>query len=240
MPKKRTSSFMTLIQLFRDLHAVLLRDRDLKELADEEKRRLRRFEVRAEQQQKLVAEIQANLKQLKVTINDKEVTIKANQAKIAKYQEQLNKASTPKEYEALRREIENEKLANRVLEEQILQAMLEVEEKAKQIPELEKSLLVIIEEKRVALEGRADTQADLTNRLAQAKGEMDQLVSKLPGEVRELYIRLSNAHGADSFSLVQKHYCSACYTEPTAQMHNDLLSDRLVICKSCGRILYTD
>jgi predicted nucleic acid-binding Zn-ribbon protein len=46
------------------------------------------------------------------------------------------------------------------------------------------------------------------------------------------------AKGDSAMASVQDRTCSACYTEITAQSQNDLLQERLVFCKNCGRILY--
>ena len=60
----------------------------------------------------------------------------------------------------------------------------------------------------------------------------------LPEDVRALYDRLVAAKGDSAMASVQDRTCSACYTEITAQSQNDLLQERLVFCKNCGRILY--
>ena len=60
---------------------------------------------------------------------------------------------------------------------------------------------------------------------------------KLAGS-RGMYDRLVAVKGDRAMSLVQDRTCTACYTEITAQNQNDLLQERLVLCKNCGRILY--
>src|SRR5437016_126768 len=65
-----------------------------------------------------------------------------------------------------------------------------------------------------------------------------QVEASLPEDVKALYDRLVAAKGDSAMASVQDRTCSACYTEITAQSQNDLLQERLVFCKNCGRILY--
>jgi predicted nucleic acid-binding Zn-ribbon protein len=46
------------------------------------------------------------------------------------------------------------------------------------------------------------------------------------------------ARGADAMAAVENRTCTACYTEITAQNYHELILGQLVVCKSCGRILY--
>jgi predicted nucleic acid-binding Zn-ribbon protein len=60
----------------------------------------------------------------------------------------------------------------------------------------------------------------------------------VPSEVRVQYQRVVNVMGPDALAVVQDRSCSACCTEITAQMYNDLQQEHFVACKTCGRILY--
>jgi predicted nucleic acid-binding Zn-ribbon protein len=107
-----------------------------------------------------------------------------------------------------------------------------------QLPEHEQAL-------RKAREDFARFQTDYEPRLKSYRDQFEQnraeLAAKeelLPGGIREAYLRLVTAQGDDALAAVDNRTCTACHTEITVQHRNDLLSGRLVTCKSCGRMLY--
>ena len=44
--------------------------------------------------------------------------------------------------------------------------------------------------------------------------------------------------GEDALAAVEDSTCIGCYTTITTQMMNELLTNKPVFCKSCGRMLY--
>src|SRR2546429_9833383 len=79
---------------------------------------------------------------------------------------------------------------------------------------------------------------EFTDRLNETLKSIHQVEASLPEDVKALYDRLVAAKGDSAMASVQDRTCSACYTEITAQSQNDLLQERLVFCKNCGRTLY--
>jgi predicted nucleic acid-binding Zn-ribbon protein len=125
-----------------------------------------------------------------------------------------------------------------VLEDEILETMAALEEKTQQLPELEKAVRQARDESRKVDESLAARQGELRQRLAEAEKELQLLEARLPPELLPTYARLVNAHGADALAPVQGRSCAGCYTEITSQGFHDLRAERVVFCKSCGRLLY--
>jgi uncharacterized protein len=67
---------------------------------------------------------------------------------------------------------------------------------------------------------------------------LKQVEATLPDDVKAHYDRLVAARGEASIAAVEGQTCTACYTDVTSQMANDLRRGDFVLCKSCGRILY--
>src|SRR5262245_56930032 len=111
----------------RDLHAYLLRVRDLREEADDAARRQKQLAARTEAAKKTLDDHQTALKKLKADIHDKEVSFKANLERIAKYMKQRQGVTDKKQYDALTHEIDGVKQENNVLEEATLTAMASAE-----------------------------------------------------------------------------------------------------------------
>ncbi len=226
------------VTMLRDLHRLHLRVRELRSEAEQAPRRIRKFQARIDLQQKQLQDAQDVLKHLKVTIHEKEVTMKANLDKITRHQEQMNKATTRREYDALRQEIDHEKQANRVLEDQILDTMGELEDKSKLVPDLEKSLQQARDEYRKCESEIGGRQSDLEKQLTEAAAALRAAEEALPADLKSAYERLVKSYGADCLSHLEGNSCAGCYTDATAQQYNDLRTGRVVFCKNCGRLLY--
>jgi predicted nucleic acid-binding Zn-ribbon protein len=62
----------------------------------------------------------------------------------------------------------------------------------------------------------------------------------VPDTVLAAYRRLVQAHGAGALASVANKACTACYAILSPQALVDIRTGKIVICRSCGRILYRD
>src|SRR5262249_1560107 len=155
---------------------------------------------------------------------------------IAKYQKQLSEAAGKKEYDALKAEIATAQKACDRLEEEILEGMAQTEERTAQIPELEKAVKKAKEELAQFERDSETRRAGYAEQLRQTQQQLAEVEATLSGDVRPQYQRLLTAKGEDAMAGAQGRTCTACYTEITAQQHNDLLREQFVLCKNCGRM----
>jgi predicted nucleic acid-binding Zn-ribbon protein len=229
---------MTIVDQLRTLHSVHLRLKELRGGSETAQRALKRFQVKIETEQKKLHDGQEAIKKVKMAIHEKEGAIKDNEATMERHRKQMNEVKTKKEYDALRHEIDNEKQANRVLEDEILELMGQQEEKTKELPTFEKAIQEAKAELSKAEADVVDRREALGQRLAEAEAELKAAEEALPPDVRSQYQRLLAAHGADALGVVADQSCGGCYMEITPQAYNDLKAGRLVACKNCGRLLY--
>jgi uncharacterized protein len=222
----------------RECHRLRRHIAKLKEEIERVPRQIKAQQARAATAEKGFHDAQEALKKLKVTISTNEKTLKETHQLIEKYKRQLMEASATKEFEALRHEIAGAEAKCQALEETILTQIGQSEEDAAKLPELDKSVKKTREEVAQFEKDAAERRQRLEEELANAQAELKAAESLLPGDMGEQYRRLIKAKGDDALSVVRNKTCSACYTAITAQNYNDLLIGKLVICKSCGRILY--
>jgi predicted nucleic acid-binding Zn-ribbon protein len=224
--------------ILREIHRLLRFARDLQEQIDRGPKQLKVQHVKIARQEELQREAQDGLKKFKVLVHDKEVTLKSIHALIAKHQKQLNEATSKKEYDALRVEIASEQAKCTKVEDEILTAMAEMEERSAQLPELEKNVQKLREEYKKIEAGAAERAAGLLQQLNEAKARIKEIEPTIPATVQEQYHRIVTGQGADAFAAVVDRNCGACNTAITAQQYTDLLMQNFVACKSCGRMLY--
>jgi predicted nucleic acid-binding Zn-ribbon protein len=115
---------------------------------------------------------------------------------------------------------------------------MEMEERTSKIPEAEQALKQAKQECIDFEKSVGERQTNLRGQLAKAEMDLKDVEAHLPEDIRPQYQRLVVARGDDSMAPVVNRGCVACYTEITAQLYNDLLAGRFVLCKSCGRLLY--
>src|SRR6266436_6688155 len=175
---------------------------------------------------------------LRTQINRGPQTIKAQQQVVAKHEKQLNEVSSRKEYDALHSEIESDKKACAKIEDAMLEVMEEIEKRNLQIPEYEKGVKKGKEDTARVIDDIQTRRNEFTDRLNETLKSIHEVEVSLPDDVRAMYDRLVAARGDSAMSSVQGRTCTACYTEITAQNQNDLMQEKLVLCKNCGRILY--
>jgi predicted nucleic acid-binding Zn-ribbon protein len=222
----------------REAHRLRRHSKNLQEEFNRAPQKLKAQQNKVARQEEIQREAQDALKRTKVAIHEKEVTLKTTHAQIAKHKKQLNEAAGKKEYDALNAEIAADQKNLARLEDEILTAMSEVEEKTAQLPELEKNVQRARTELAEFERGSAQRLADLKEQLALAQTQLKEVESGFPEDIRPQYERVISAKGEDALSLVQNRNCSACYTAITAQNYNDLMNGMFILCKSCGRIMY--
>jgi len=228
----------TAVEILRELHRLRRHAKGLREEIERLPRQMRAQQTKAARAEQTLHDAQESLKKLKATIHLNEGTLKSAHAEIAKYQRQLNEAATKKEYDALQHEIAAAKATASKLEEDILNGMADAEERAAQLPETEKALQRARDEVAQFEKTSQERQARLTEELNRTLGRLKETEATLPPDERSKYERLVAARGEDGLAVVQDKSCMACYTEITAQMQNELAAGKMLLCKSCGRILY--
>lgn len=225
-------------EILRELHHLRQHAKDLSTEIDRGPAKVRTYQDKMTKQEQILKDAQDVIKKLKVAIHDKETSIKAKLQTIEKHEMQLNQASSKKEYDALKVEIASDKKDCRKYEDEILEAMTEVETRTAHLPNIEKELQKGKQEIHKLIDDVQSRRNGLSEELNNVHKKMREVEETLQPDVKMQYERLVNARGEDALSGVQGRTCIACYTEITTQNFNDLSYGKFVVCKSCGRMLY--
>jgi len=196
-----------------------------------------RFESEKDDLQKL----EAHLKQTKLTMKQKEGNLREEEDQIQKYDAQLTQVKTNKEYASLQGEITTLKKQTSTVEDEIIVLLDEVAGMEKEINE-EKARLD--GKKREIDQEKADLEK--TKKESQAKietltQERTTILEPLDKEVRSVYERIVVSRGGNALAKVVGENCMACSMVVRPQIINDAqLGEKIVMCESCSRILYTE
>jgi uncharacterized protein len=221
----------------RQLHRLLLELRDVREELDRGPRQIRARQSLVEKAEAELAQKRKALAETRAAADRKSLDLRSKEAKIADLRVKLNTASTNREFDILRGQIDADVVANSVLEDEILEVLEGVDRLQTQIGEAERK----IEQTRAELARKQDDVAasrpGLEAETLRLESRISEVDTFLTGDARLKYRRLVSAHGADALAPVDGKVCTSCYTSVTPQSRVMLNSGAIVFC-SCGRLLY--
>jgi predicted nucleic acid-binding Zn-ribbon protein len=222
--------------VLQEIHRLRRHVKDLAGKIEQGPRLLKAQQTALARQEEALKQGHDAVKHLKVEIHQKEVSVKSAEEHIAKLEK--TQISNKKEYDALRVEIAGVQKTIRGLEDEILELMSQVEDKNKLLPDLEKAVAKAKADAEQLQKDHQEKMDRFTAERQKALADLQQVETNLPEETRIQYQRLINAKGEDGLAAVEGTTCTACYTEVTSQMINELSRGVFVICKNCGRMLY--
>ena len=186
-----------------------------------------------------IENLKVELGELDKTASTRKMDIKKAEEAIKKYSEQLDNVRNNREYDALSKEIEFQKLEIELQEKRIREA-----QKAK----AEKEALMEESKKRYAdkvsdLEAKKGELNDIINEThkdeesLQAKSE--ELAATIDERLLTAYRRIrSNARNGLAVVTVDRDACGGCFNKIPPQRQLDIRSrKKIIVCEYCGRIL---
>jgi predicted nucleic acid-binding Zn-ribbon protein len=222
----------------RYLHQLHLRLREVHDQLERGPQQLKAREQFAQQKQDELEAQRQKLKATRVMADQKALQLKSNEAKIQDLKGKLNSASSNREFDIIKSQIEADTVANSVLEDEILDALEKVDAAQIAVKKLEEEVAhAKAEQARVAAEIAAQ-EPRLKARAEDLQRDVIAAESILPTEIAAMYRRLVQAHGAGAMAEVEGSICSSCYVNIPPQMVVQLRSGHPIFCKTCGRLLY--
>ena len=224
--------------LFREIHRLRRFAHELKDQSDRFPKQVSAQQAKVKRQETIKHDELEAIKKLKVSVHEKDVTLKTLNTQLKKYEGQLNQIQSKKEYDALLLEIKNDRTESQKLEDETLAIMTDIDDRAAKVPELEQNIVKAREEYARWEQTANARHAEQATQLAETLGKLKEAEAQIPEKVRPQYQRIVASMGPDGMAVVKSHTCSNCSTEITAQNYNELLQEQFFLCKSCGRILY--
>lgn len=189
-----------------------------------------------------IANITAELDELTTTSKRRKEDIEQSKIMIAKYEEQQNNVRNNREFDALSKEVEFQKLEIELAEKRIKEAAVEIKIKKKMIEdaqEIATDRRVDLDAKRVELEGiDKETAAELDVLVAQSAKDSEKIDARLLGAYNRIR---SNVRNGLAVVTVRRDACGGCYNRIPPQRQMDIrMSKKVTVCEYCGRILVSD
>ena len=179
------------------------------------------------------------VKQARLAGDQKQLQLKSAEVKIRDLESKLNACKTNREYQTLGDQIAADKMATKVLEDEILDAFERIDALKPAVPDAETAIAAAkrrLSEEETRVRGEA---GQLEAEVSRIRGDLAATEKELSDDVRERYDRAVKLKGADGMAEVDGPSCGGCHQQITSNMQSELLTGRVVICRSCGRLLYT-
>ncbi len=189
--------------------------------------------------EKRVARLKEDREDLEDVITTQRMKVKESEALTARYEEQLNNVKNSREFDALNKEIEMQKLEQQLAEKRIREAEEQITAKNAVIEESEevlKSRQADLEVKKKELEKiSAETlkeEKSLAKKAESKRKEVEERYLKAFDRIRKAY-----ANGL-AVVIYERDSCGGCHAKiPTQKQVEIRQHKKIIICEHCGRIL---
>jgi len=170
---------------------------------------------------------------------EKEQLLQEESKKATEKRMRMNRIKNIKELQALQREIDQIKLGNSQLEEELIKLLEEAESYASALRAKEeelKQLEAAWREKQGEIEAQV---AGIERAVAEASALRQAIATRLNRELIERYELIFSRRGGMAVVTVSDGICQGCYMNIPPQLWNEIIkSEKLILCPSCHRILY--
>ena len=225
--------------IFRTLHRHHRQLADLNSRLDAGPRQVRACQTQLTTAEASLAEIQERAKALRMQADQKQLQLRSAEQKIVDLQSKRNACKTNREYQTLEEQIAADEMAGRVLEDEILELLERADAAKAEVPEAEQFVTAARERLAEKEAHVASEKSEIDAELVRVGGSLAEAEKELPDDVRSTYDRVVRGKGADGLSPLEGESCGGCFQKITGNMLSEIILGRLVVCRSCGRLLYS-
>ena len=167
-----------------------------------------------------------------------EANIKDLQGKISKYRDQSLDVKTNEQYKALLHEIEFAEAEVRLNEDRILEVMVNVDMRDKEVKAAEAELKAETAEIEKEKEDARRVTAEDQKKLSEWNAKRDSLRHGISEDVLRQYERVAKFRGT-GLAEVRDQKCTGCQVKLRPQTYNEVRNgEKVMICESCSRVYY--
>ena len=172
---------------------------------------------------------------------EKEELLRRGQESLKKAKARQFEVKTNKEYEAVLKEIETLEIRNSQVEDEILEAMEEMD----RVRILAQNIEQDFDRARLRYESerkeRAEELSLADEELRTTKEKSEALREKVPPDILRKYDTIRNVNAGVAVIGVWKEVCQGCRMNLPPQLYNEIQREEEIrFCPNCNRILYWD
>lgn len=158
------------------------------------------------------------------------------EARRDRYRSQTAQVKTNEEYTALLHEIEAVTQRISELEEGILVAMEEIDERGERVSRMESEEARLEQERQDRIKGFRERLEQVLQEIKEREAERESWVERLDASIQVHYRRSVRARGG-GIAHINGRTCAACYRDIPYETVNRVIAGEVHTCPSCQRIL---
>jgi predicted nucleic acid-binding Zn-ribbon protein len=222
------------------LHTLLLQLAEAESALAEGPRSVAVAEKQITQCEQQIDQQKETIKATRKTADELNLKLRMKEADLAKLQGQLNTASSNKEFDIIKGQIDHAQKDRSKLEETALEAMEAIDAAQARLKGLEADLRNRRNEAQEAKASFESRKAAIDASIAALQSQISEAEKLIPADARANYLRLRKAHGASAIAELEDDFCGACSGRVTAQDMVRIRMSDFICCRGCGRILYVN
>ena len=218
-------------------------DREIKDknlakrvLTDEIKKREEEIALKKSE----VAQLKAEWAEKEKARRDKDATLQDEGRKATDKRMRMTRIKNIRELQALQHEVDQIKMQNAVIEEELIAIMEDLEGRGAVLHEREEELKTLEQawnEQKSSLEAQV---AELDKQVAETASGRQSIAAQLNGDLIGRYEMIFRARGGTAVVGVTDGICQGCYMGLPPQLANEIRkNERLNLCPSCHRSLFS-
>jgi hypothetical protein len=196
-----------------------------------------------ERARQTLQEDQQRLQQQQAKLRDRELEMQSLSNKIASVNDRLYSGhiKNPKELASRQDELQYLQRRKSGLEDQLLEAMIEVEESEAHVNEQQERVTRLEEEWQETQVRLSAERSELVNRLEQLKAKRTKLQQTVEAGDLALYEDLRRRKHGQAVALLEGDLCQTCrVTLPSRKAQQARQGEGLTLCGNCDRILHAE
>ncbi len=189
-----------------------------------------------------MTKMESVIKELQAEMNTHQGKIKESETTIQKYQIQLDNVKNNREFEALTKELEFQKLEIQLAEKKVRQSAADIEVKQETRNGIEERL----QKKRKELETKREELDQIIEKTEKEEAELKKKSEKARKVIEERLIRAydkirTSYRNGLAVVTVERNSCGGCFNKIPPQLQLEIaMHKNIVACEHCGRILVDD
>ena len=157
---------------------------------------------------------------------------------LEKYQTQLARVKTNKEWDALQKEMDAVKEEISTAEDRLLELGIALEEKDSESPEEEEDLAAFRSKAEAEIGDLKEKLGSVDSKMAKIRSERDALTVQIEERLKRIYNRVKQGKQGTAVVPVVRDACGGCFTRIPPQTVVEIRrAERPITCENCGRIL---
>ena len=190
---------------------------------------------------KRLEELEATLSKRDPVWKQSEFTVQQIVEKLKNTEDRLYSGAitNPRELSAYEEEQNSLNRQRSAEEEKLLEVMVEVEDLRSERDQARETYTTLDSQRTTEVAELSDEQKRLTSELEDILLEREMISPEIPPQVLGVYDSLIKSRAGHAVAKVERGNCQGCrITLPSGELQQAKISDKLVQCNSCRRILY--